>query len=204
MRKKMSKYGLISILLLAMVVVGFAQEKERWAALRSRYLGLKSLAGSFTETVESESGAEPIVFKGRFVFQLPHRFRLEVSEPTRQVIVGNDSVVWFYFPDEQRAVLQTQRQPVPLLGFIEPLLDTSAEVFEEREGVLVVRGGRGGFFEELKLELDKTGRRIEAFSFVDEWGNYRRFVLSNQRWNPSVSPKSFRFVPPKGTTIEYQ
>ncbi|MEO0005240.1 MAG: hypothetical protein ABIK49_04475, partial [candidate division WOR-3 bacterium] len=89
-------------------------------------------------------------------------------------------------------------------GFVEPLLDTSAEVFEEREGVLVVRGGRGGFFEELKLELDKSGRRIEAFSFVDEWGNYRRFVLSNQRWNPSVSPKSFRFVPPKGTTIEYQ
>ena len=191
--------------LLLTVTTGFARASGNWQRLHSRYLGLKSLAGSFIETIEPASGIgqEPTVFKGRFVFELPHRFRLDVTEPMKQVIVGNDSVVWFYFPDEKRAVLVTSRQPVPLLAFLEPVLDTNATVIEE-EGVILVRTEPGSFLSDLRLELDQTGTRIDAFSFIDEWGNHCRFVLFAQRWNPRLSARTFRFVPPAGTAIEYQ
>ncbi|MGQ9707992.1 MAG: LolA family protein [bacterium] len=198
--------ALVKIFCLIIVSLVLAQKSDTWLRLYNRYLGLKSLSGSFIETIEPESGAgqTPIIFKGRFSFQLPNRFRLEVSEPVSQVIVGNDSVVWFYFPDEKRAVLQTSHQPIALLAFIQPILDTTATVIEEERGVISVMTGSGSLLNNLRLELNETGTLIEAFSFIDEWGNHCRFVLKKQRWNPSLPAKLFRFRPPAGTTIEYQ
>ncbi len=194
--------------LILVVFVGnlFAQGYEWWQALRKRYLGLRSLSGSFVETIEPSegSGQEPMVFKGSFVFQLPGSFRLEVIEPVKQVIVGNDSVVWFYFPNERRAVLQTRGQPVPLLAFLAPLMDSAVTVVDEGDVVIAVYSDGRSYLNELRLELDKKRERIKAFSFVDEWGNRCRFLLLNQQWNPVVSKKQFMFVPPKGTGVEYQ
>ncbi len=182
----------------------FAQGDDGWQALRRRYLGLKSLAGSFVETVElPEAGQEPIVFKGNFVFKLPDKFRVEVTEPVRQLIVGNDSVVWFYFPDEQRAVLQTGSKPVPLLAFLAPVLDSGVTVIDEGGGVIAVVADKSGYLNDLRLELEENRTKIRAFSFVDEWGNRYRFLLLNQRWNPVVPEGRFVFVPPKGTTVDY-
>jgi len=206
MKKRTEMRCLFIVGTLSLVLPVLASPGEKWQNLRQRYLNLKSLAGSFTETIEpaDDTGQDPIVFKGRFVFQLPHCFRLEVEQPVSQVIIGNDSVVWFYFPDEKRAVLQTNRQPVPLLSFIQPLLDSTTKIIEEGAGILAFADNTAGFLNELRLELDKTNTRIIAFSFVDEMGNHCRFQLENQRWNPQVPAKTFRFIPPARVTVEYQ
>lgn len=186
----------------------FAQVSSSWVDLRQKYLGLKSLAGSFTETIVSSMDGETTRFAGRFFFQMPNRFRLEVTEPMRQLIVGNDSTVWFYFPDEKRAVLQKRREPFPLLAFVEPLLDTASSINEEElpdgRRVLLVQTDDGPGFRDIRLELDAIGLRVNAFSFLDDWGNWCRFVLKNQRWNQTLAPKFFKFVPPAGTQIEFQ
>ncbi len=180
---------------------------EQWRALRQRYLGLRSLAGSFTEELTPEAG-DRIVFEGKFFFQLPKRFRLEVSKPTRQLIVGSDSVVWFYFPEEKRAVCQTRSQGFPLLAFLEPLLDTTSHIREETTGsgrrVVRIQPAGEALLSDLVLELDATGTRVVGFSFVDDWGNHCHFVLTDQRWNPSLASKLFRWRPPAGTKIEFQ
>jgi outer membrane lipoprotein carrier protein len=197
------------IVLIILAGVAFAETADatgNWSKLRQQYLNLKSLSGSFTETVEPSmnSGGEPLVFRGRFIFELPYRFRLEVTEPLRQIIVGNDSVVWFYFPDEKRVVLQTRRQPVPLMSFIEPLLDSSTAIVSRDDNVIAFAGNSEALLNDLRLELDQSGTRVAAFSFTDELGNRCRFTLENQRWNPPVPAKTFRFVPPAGVTVEYQ
>ncbi|MCL6466251.1 MAG: outer membrane lipoprotein carrier protein LolA [candidate division WOR-3 bacterium] len=179
-----------------------------WVKLRERYLGLKSLSGSFTERLVAEMTGETTFFAGSFYFQMPNRFRLEVTKPMRQVIVGNESIVWFYLPEEKRAVMQRRQEPFPLLAFIAPLLDTTGKITEQRlpDGtiLLLIQDEAGAVFRDMKLELDKSGSRVDAFSFVDDWGNRCRFVLQNQRWNPVLGQKLFRFVPPPGTTVEYQ
>lgn len=187
------------------VVLGLGAPADRWQSLRNRYLRLKSLAGSFTETIKPAENpeSEPLIFKGSFLFQLPHNFRLEVREPVRQTIVGNDSVVWYYFPDEQRAVRQQRNQPVPLLAFFEPLLDTSSRITDEGTGTILIENNNS-FLSPLRLELDPSGTTITGLSFTDEMGNQCRFVLTRQRWNPPVSRKSFWFIPPKGVTVEFQ
>ncbi len=185
--------------------LGFSAPADRWHALRNRYLGLRSLAGSFTETIKpaENTGQKPLIFKGSFLFQLPYNFRLEVQEPVRQTIVGNDSIVWFYFPDEQRAVRQQRNQPVPLLAFVEPLLDTNSRITEKGTGIIMIEN-ENSFLSPLLLELDPNGTTVAGLSFTDELGNQCRFLLARQRWNPPVSRKSFRFIPPKGVTVEFQ
>ncbi|MGQ9677801.1 MAG: LolA family protein [bacterium] len=194
--------------LIVVTIPAFSQVGSSWVDLRQKYLGLKSLSGSFTETVVSGVDGETTLFVGKFFFQMPSRFRLEVTEPMRQLIVGNDSVVWFYFPDEKRAVLQKRRDPFPLLAFVEPLLDTASSINEEKlpdgRKVLLVQSDEGSVFRDMRLELDGSGLRVNAFSFLDDWGNSCRFVLKNQRWNQPLAPKLFKFVPPTGTQIEYQ
>lgn len=198
-----------SVLCLILVTLhATAQITPRWVDLRQKYLGLQSLSGGFTETLVSSMDGETTHFAGKFFFQMPSRFRLEVTEPMRQVIVGNDSVVWFYFPEEKRAVLQKRREPFPLLAFVEPLLDTTSSITEEKmpdgRTVLLVQTDDGSVFRDMRLELDGSGLRVNAFSFLDDWGNWCRFGLKNQRWNQPLAPKLFKFVPPTGTQIEYQ
>lgn len=207
----------LTFLLSITIVLCFAQLPQADSAqignpveiLRRRYLSLKSLSGNFIETVESAEGDErPMVFEGKFAFQLPNRFRLEVTKPSRQLIVSSDSVILFYFPEEKRAVVQTRAQPFPLLAFLEPLFDTTAKIEEETAGgekpVILIQTRQESFFTDMRLELDKTKTRVDAFSFTDNWGNRYHFVLTSQRWNPNLSPKLFKFVPPSGTDIEYQ
>ncbi len=196
------------IIILLCFSLACAGAGARWSGLRARYLGLKSLTGSFVQTVEPSDGSDPMVFKGRFYFALPNRFRLEVREPVQQVIVGSDSLVVFYLPEEKRAVFQQRSQPVPMLAFVQPLLDTTSVVTEEQTDdgrvVLVFADSEWTMFRELRIEPDRTGTRVDAFSFVDEWGNRCRFVLAEQRWNVSIPAKMFKFVPPAGTVVEYQ
>lgn len=206
MKLATEKGQIILLIISFLTLAGLAYQPDRWQRLRHRYLNLKSLAGNFIETIEpaETTGQEPIVFKGRFLFKLPHQFRVEVFEPERQIIVGKDSIIWFYFPTEKRAVLRTGCQPIPFLGFIQPLLDSTATIIEEGAGVITLADNPGDFLYQLRLELDNTGTRIDAFSFIDEMGNRCRFVLTDQRWNQQVNPKNFRFIPPKGVTVEYQ
>lgn len=190
---------------LLLVALGLGSLTERWQVLRQRYQGLRSLAGSFTETVKpaEDTGGNPVVFKGTFIFQLPHNFRLEVQEPVPQIIVGNDSVTWFYFPAERRAVRQQRNQPVPLITFLQPLLDSTSRITQEGDGIILIENENSPI-SSLRLELDRTGTTITGFSFSDALGNQYRFLITSQRWNPPVKRNSFRFTPPQGVTVEFQ
>ncbi|MBM3314290.1 outer membrane lipoprotein carrier protein LolA [candidate division WOR-3 bacterium] len=179
-----------------------------WQALRHRYLSLRTLSGSFEQTVCSEFEGTCQSFSGTFAFHLPGRFRLEVTDPVRQLIVGTDSCVWFHFPDEQRVVRQTGSGSVPLLAFLAPVLDssTAAEVSTDSTGTPVVRvvSDSPEALAGLVLELNAARDRIVGFAFDDDFGNHYDFRLLEQRWNPRLPGRTFQFSPPAGTVVEQQ
>lgn len=208
----------IHCLLILLVLAGSALSPDSvWRALKSRYLTLKSISGSFDETICSEEQGTCQSFSGKYYVKLPDRFRIEVESPEKQLIVRGDSVVWFYFPDEQRAIRQaglpdlhrqTGELSVPLLAFLDPMLDSSSSVSLGESTVwsdLVLNVETQDSFAAmtgLSLELDSTGTRIDVFSFHDVLGNKYQFRFSEQRWNPKLGAELFRFKPPKGTTVE--
>jgi len=178
-----------------------------WQNLRARYLGLESLSGSFSEVMCSEVYGTCTSFSGVFALRLPNDYRIDVTSTPNQLIVGNDSVLWFYFPEEERAIRQVGSQTVPLTVFLEPMMDSGTSVTLSEDGadnlVLAVSMSDSLMsFYDLELELDSTRSEVRAFSFVDAWGSKYHFVLSDQEWNPKLSEDAFEFVPPPGTTVE--
>jgi outer membrane lipoprotein carrier protein len=191
---------------LLLVAASLALGDSSWVRLRQRYAGLKSLSGTFTETISATPDAA--VFKGRFAIRLPNHYRLEVTEPVRQVIIGEDSVVWFHFPAEGRAVRQPAGSSIPLLAFLAPVMDsaTDATVTTDSAGGNVVRfpDEELSALSGLVLELDRSRARITGFRFEDDLGNRYNFTLTSQQWNPRLPWSRFRFTPPAGTVVEYQ
>jgi len=195
-------------LLLLLLALSQAQTDSIWPRLRRRYLSLKTLAGDFSETVFAEADSTVLRFSGRFTIRMPGSYRLEVLSPEKQLIVCSDSFVWFHFPAEKRAVRQPAAGSLPLLAFLLPVLDPAATASATRTASgnwqLAVRTEDPTGLGDLNLELDPGGTRIIGFSFTDDWGTRYRFSLLNQRWNPSIPAKAFRFTPPAGTQVEYQ
>ncbi len=184
-----------------------ANSDSVWQALRARYLGLSTLSGEFSETITRPGESTATTFHGSFAVRLPSDYRLEVKTPQRQVIVGNDSSLWFYLPGEKRAVHQPAGQSIPLLVFLDPLLDSASEarVVPDSAGPLrlsVATADPMASFSDFVFTLDAKNQRIAGFTFTDAWNSSYTFELSRQSWNPRLSAKVFRFVPPAGTTVE--
>ena len=178
-----------------------------WQNLRVRYLSLKTLSGTFVETICSEEQGTCTSFEGKFNIKVPSRYRMEVTDPQQQLIVSDSTNLWVYLADQKLAQKQPAGGFVPVLAFLGPVLDSTAtgEVTKDSSGTYVVKVTMNddmSAMNDLTLELNETATRITGFSFVDGWGNKVHFGLYDQQWNPTLSPKLFKFTPPKGTTIE--
>jgi len=178
-----------------------------WQKLRTRYMSLKTLTGTFDENICSEQAGTCLSFEGRFSIGVPSRYRLEVTDPQKQVIVSDSATLWVYMPEEKRAMKQAAGGFAPVLAFLGPILDSTATgvVVKDSFGeyaVDVVMSEEMSALSGLKLQLDSTAKRITGFSCSDPWGNKYTFRLRNQKWNPKLPGKLFKFTPPAGTTVE--
>ncbi len=179
-----------------------------WQELRDRYVGLSSLSGTFHETICSESEGTCMSYYGEFAVRLPGSYRMEVNSPHAQLIVSNDSALWFYFPEENRAVSQPGGQDLPVLAFLGPVLDSAATAVPDTNHLgddilrVVTPDEEMASMFDLTLQLSESNTRIDGFGFDDAWGNSYHFTLTDQRWNPELPDDAFRFVPPPGTEVE--
>jgi outer membrane lipoprotein carrier protein len=197
-----------SLLLLLSVGAAIAAPADSlWQNLRRRYTSLKTLSGTFEERICSEAAGTCQDFSGRFSIRVPSRYRLEVTDPVRQLLVSDSTSLWIYLPDEKRVLKQPAGGFAPVLAFLGPVLDSTAtaDVYRDSTGNYVAdvhMDEELSAMAGLRLELDATATKIKAFSFSDAWGAQYHFTLSDQNWNPRLAPKLFRFTPPKGVTVE--
>jgi outer membrane lipoprotein-sorting protein len=92
----------IIVLLGFCVCLAVATDHPIWVSLRSTYLGLKTLSGTFTENICSEDQGTCTEFEGKFAISLPGRYRLEVTEGQKQLFVSDSTNLWIYLADQKR------------------------------------------------------------------------------------------------------
>jgi outer membrane lipoprotein carrier protein len=130
-----------------------------------------------------------------------------VTEGPKQLFVSDSANLWIYLADEKRAVKQPAGGFAPVLAFLGPVLDSTAtaEVSKDSTGIYVVKvttDDEMSALNDLMLELDRTGTRIDGFSFADGIGNKIHFRFYDQKWNEKLPPGTFKFTPPKGVAVE--
>ncbi len=197
----------VIVMTVAIICLASAASDSLWLRLRKRYLSLRTLTGEFEESICSEVEGTCRSFEGRFSIRVPSRYRLEVTEPQRQVIVSDSANLWFYLPEEKRAVRQPGGGFAPMLAFLGPVLDSTATGVVRRDSfgeyeVEVVMDSDLSALGDLRLQLDSSATRIKGFTFADAWGSKYSFRLRNQRWNPKLAASTFTFAPPKGVKVE--
>ncbi len=197
----------IVLLLGICICLAQAANDSIWENLRARYVELKTLSGTFTENICSEQQGTCTEFEGTFAISVPARYRLEVTEGMKQLFVSDSANLWIYLADEKRAMRQPAGGFAPVLAFLGPVLDSTAtgEVSKDSTGIYVLKVSMGdeiSAVNDLMLELNDDGTRINGFSFSDGMGNKTHFSFYDQKWNPKLPPGTFKFTPPKGTTVE--
>ncbi len=195
------------LLLSICICLAQAASDSIWHNLRARYLGLKTLSGTFTENICSELQGTCTQFEGRFAIAVPAKYRLEVTEGMKQLFVSDSTNLWIYLADEKRAMKQPAGGFAPVLAFLGPVLDSTATaaVSKDSTGIYVVKVSMGdemSALNDLVLELNEAGTRINGFSFNDGMGQKIHFSFYDQQWNPKLSPETFKFTPPKGVAVE--
>ena len=197
----------ILLLLGFCVCLAQAANDSIWPNLRTRYLGLKTLSGTFSENICSDLQGTCTQFDGTFAISVPAKYRLEVTEGMKQLFVSDSTNLWIYLADEKRAMKQPAGGFAPVLAFLGPVLDSTAtgEVSKDSTGTYVVKVSMGdemSALNDLVLELNESGTRINGFSFSDGMGQKIHFSFYDQQWNPKLPAGTFRFTPPKGVAVE--
>jgi outer membrane lipoprotein carrier protein len=167
--------------------------------------------GQFRQDIRERDGRIVESSEGRFAFQRPGRFRWEVTEPIRQLLVADGKLLHFYDPDlsqvtERRLDQALASTPAALL-FGDTALDRD---FEVRDG-----GQSAGvsWFEakprsaDSGLELMRIGMHAglpELMDVVDAFGRTSRFTFFAVKPNVPLDPALFKFDPPPGTDVVRQ
>ena len=189
------------------ICIAVATDNPIWKNLRSHYLGLKTLSGTFRESICLDTQGTCTEFNGRFAISLPARYRLEVTEGMQQLFVSDSATLWIFLPGAKRVIKRPGGGFTPVLAFLEPILDSTAnvEVTKDSTGIYVVKvwmDDEMSAMNDLVLELNETAIRVNGFSFTDGTGQKIHFSFYDQQWNTELSPTLFTFTPPKGITVE--
>jgi outer membrane lipoprotein carrier protein len=198
----------ITVILGFCVCVAAASDNPIWVNLRSTYLKMKALSGTFAENICSQNQGTCTEFEARFAIALPGRYRIEVTDKMKQLFVSDGTTLWIYLPSMKQVVKRSGEGFAPVMAFLEPVLDSTTEVniHKDSTGIYVaeVRTDDMSAVQDLVLELNETGSQINGFSFTDGMGQKIHFSFYDQSWNPELKPSMFTFTPPKGVTVDDQ
>jgi outer membrane lipoprotein carrier protein len=172
------------------------------------FLGtVKTVQGSFTQTVISKPGRKPQLSSGYFAVSHPGKFRWSYEKPFRQLLVSDGKKMWNYDPDMNQVSIRRLdhtlgSSPAALLAG-----DNIETNFTLREAgtsdgfqfIEAVPRDKDSTFERIRVGLsDQLPRVLEV---RDNFGQITTLRLHEIEMNPVLPSELFRFIPPKGTDV---
>lgn len=207
-----------AILFVAMGVAGAAAQDEGARILReasAAYEEIQSLQAEFTMRHENPILRRTTTSRGTLYQRQPDRILLRFSEPEGDVIVGDGTYFWVYYPSIDPG--QVMRAPASQAGtggvdlraqFVgDPVqrFDYTLEGEESVAGrpahVLVLTPKAKAGYERLKVWIDTSDSFVRRFEITEHNGTTRRFDLADLQINPTLADDLFRFTPPAGARI---
>jgi len=145
---------------------------------------------------------------GHMALQRPGKFRWEITQPNRQIIIADGQYLWIYDVDLEQATRQSLNKDVHSPAI---LLSGSSQAIEQRFTLIhSERKGQNSIFQ-LKpknnqdlvqqVELKFTHDKLSEMSVMDSLGQKNTFQFTDVKLNPSLPNSLFQFKAPKGVDI---
>ncbi len=179
------------------------------------YTALRSMRADFVMEVRNPLLRRTTTSRGTWYQRAPDRILLRFTDPEGDVIVGDGTYFWVYYPSVNPD--QVMRAPAADAGsdgvdLRAQFIGEPAERFAYRlEGTESVGGraarvlllepkGEAGY-RSLKVWIDDADAIARRFEIVEHNGVTRAFALSALAKNPTLEDDLFRFTPPQGVRI---
>ncbi len=192
-----------------------AQGAEALRRAAQAYASLESLRADFTMEMVNPLLRRTTTSRGTLVQRTPDRIALRFTEPEGDIIVGDGTYFWVYYPSINPD--QVTRAPAAQAGsggvdlraqFLGDPLERFDWTYEGSEAVdgrpatvltLVPKEAAG--YRQLKVWIDDADGLARRFEIHEHNGSTRTFVLSSLDRNPALADTLFRFEPPEGVRI---
>lgn len=197
------------ILMAALCLAALEAHAAATDKLKSFISATRSAQANFTQEVQDKNGKRLQSASGTMQFVRPGKFRWEYRKPYAQLIVGDGQKFWMYDADLNQVTVK--RLDAALGSSPAALLSGSNEI--ERGFILSNIQGRDGLewlqakpksnettFEKILMAFNSKSQ-LAVMELHDAFGNHTVLRFSELMNNPSLSPKRFTFVPPKGADV---
>ncbi|UXI70026.1 outer membrane lipoprotein chaperone LolA [Tahibacter amnicola] len=193
------------LMMLAAQAVSAATAREQ---LDTFAKGLRSLSGSFQQTVFDANDKPGKETRGTLALEAPRQFRWDVSKPYAQHIIADGMHVWIYDPDLEQVTVRNQgieesHSPLTVLTDLSQLdREYVATEAGERDGAQWLRlksKAKEADFEYAELGFTTAG--LTRMVFKDTLGNRTEIQFSDWKRNAPVTPGTFTFKPPAGVDV---
>ena len=181
----------------------------------SAYRNIRTMRGSFEQTLRNQLTGSVMTARGDFEQQLPDRISVRFTEPRGDRIVVNGTTAWLYLPSTNPG--QAYKVPAAAgggsLNLTEQFLKTPASRFTMSSAGTATVGDRATHavtlvpktpipeFTQATVWIDDATGLIRQFEITEPSGLVRRIRLIEARVNAAVDSAAFSFTPPKGVQV---
>ncbi len=195
---------LLSFLVVPFHAVWAASAADELATLLNR---LQSLQTNFTQTVMDGRGQILQKTSGQMILQRPGRFRWEVKQPNRQLLIADGKRIWFYDIDLQQVMIQKQQMtgassPAALLSDSPKNITKSFNVnfLMDVQGFYLIPKDKNSLFQSITLIFQQNVLR--EMRLLDKLDQETVIDFSQVKLSPNLAPETFHFVLPKDKNVE--
>lgn len=195
---------LFIILFFPVLALAEPQDKDLYNILN----GLHTMQADFVQIVANDSGTMQ-QSSGNMALQRPGKFRWELLNPSKQVIVVNNSNVFIYDYDLNQISKQkidrkqTSNPAILLSGSMKDLQDdfkiNRLQKREKGDWFELTPRAKDSLFQ--KIQLQFIDNKLNAMYITDNLEQETTITFINVKVNEVLSDKVFTFVPPKGVDL---
>ncbi len=181
------------------------------AEIQKKYKQIKTIKTIFQQTLDHKESGSVQKRKGTLLFQKPFLVRWETKDPSAELLLITNKIVWNYLPDEEVAYKYTP----DIVEGSRPLVQVITGQAQLNKDFSVENMGKDGSYTKLHLyPNDPTPQMVEAFIWVDKkyiirkasiidfYGNSNTLHFTSVETNVTFPSNTFSFKPPKGVDVE--
>lgn len=168
---------------------------------------LQTSRADFTQTVMNSRGQILQQVSGKMTIQRPGRFRWEVMQPNRQLLIADGQRIWFYDIDLKQITIQKQKtadtdSPAALLSDSPKNLTQQFVIHSlmDVQGFTLFPKNKNALFQSITLIFQKN--RLREMRLTDKLAQQTVINFSQVELNPHLSAQTFHFVMPTDKNID--
>jgi outer membrane lipoprotein carrier protein len=206
----------IGLALAAAIPVPVAAQSKAVDRAVAAWKNVKSLSGTFEQTLTNPLLRSTSTAKGTFAQQQPNKLAVRFTDPAGDAIVADGSHLWVFLqgatPGQviRRPITDQMASPIDIGQFLDApaaKYDITAKGAEPVGGRpaqavgLVPKKGVDAPFTKATVWIDDADGTIRQFEVTESSGLTRRIRLTKLTVNPAIPASEFRFAVPKGVRV---